>query len=122
MAGGSPKVPTSRKAPAPRVRSAAESSGPGGTGSPGAAAAATGVRRGVDTTVRVASVPTAPPREPDGGRSKVSAERRRSSMTRMSDTMPVRVLSSACARRAASSAPERSSSVIRRRASAKFAS
>ncbi len=118
VAGGSPKVPSSRKAAAPRARRVAVSSGPGGTGRAGTVAAVVGVRNGAASAVRVASEPG----DPGGPRRTVAAARSRSSITRTSETMPVRVLSSDCARLAASSAPERSSSVSRRRASAKFAS
>ena len=70
---------------------------------------------GVPDTVRVAS----PTGTAAAGRS-VSAERRRCSITRISEMMPVRDGSSAWARRAASSAPDRSCSASIRRASAKF--
>ncbi len=94
------------------------SSGPGGTGRDGTVAAVVGVRSGVPGAVRVASDPG----DPGGARRSVVTERSRSSITRTRETMPVRLLSSDCARFAASSAPERSSSVRSRRASAKLAS
>ena len=54
VAGGSPKVPTSRKAPAPRARSVAVSSGPGGTGRAGTVDSGAGGRAGGASAVRVA--------------------------------------------------------------------
>jgi len=94
------------------------SSGPGGRARAGRVASGAGERAGVASAARVASGPVTA----GGSFRTVVAARSRSSTARMSETMPVRVLSSACARFAASSAPERSSSVRRRRASAKFAS
>jgi hypothetical protein len=118
VGGGSPKVPSSLKAAAPRERSAAVSRGPGGTGSAGPVGVEAGVRVGTVAAARRASAAL----RSAGGRWRVSAERSRSSIARMRETMPVRVGSSDCARFAASSAPDRSSSVRSRRASAKFAS
>ncbi len=74
------------------------------------------------TATLVLSATFAPAGSGGGRRCRVDAERRRSSITLMSETMPVRAGSSDCARRAAWSAPVRSSSASMRRASAKLAS
>jgi len=51
VGGGSPKVPSSLKAAAPRERSAAVSSGPGGTGSAGTVGVSTGGEKQGDRVV-----------------------------------------------------------------------
>ena len=123
VAGGSPNVPSSRKAPAPRARSVAVSRGPGGTGSPGTVDVEGGAGAGAGVAIAVRVAPDAAPGAAWlGSRRSVVAERRRCSITLISETMPVREGSRDCARCAASSAPEKSSSASIRRASAKFAS